>query len=223
MKKGPAVTVFSNLAISLDGKIADRISPREPLGTPLDRATMQVIRRRADAVVFGAGTLRAWPAGVRMKPMKGKRPKQLVNVVVTASGDLDPSWPFWQHDDLIRFVFTTNAGFERALKNAGDRAFVVAAGEDRVDSKAILERLKASNLTQILVEGGGELMASFLEDKCLHELYVTLTPWLLGGRENPTLVGGLGLDPWVKLRLLKMKRVKDEIYFHWKVPGALRV
>jgi riboflavin biosynthesis pyrimidine reductase len=75
-------------------------------------------------------------------------------------------------------------------------------------------------MKNVLVEGGGELMAAFLEAKLLNEIYVTLTPWVLGGKNNPTLVGGPGLSEWSALKLLKQKKLKDEIYLHYKVLGA---
>jgi riboflavin biosynthesis pyrimidine reductase len=52
--------VFSNLATSLDGKIATVSRVHFPLGSPADRRQMLVLRKRADAVIVGASTLRAY-------------------------------------------------------------------------------------------------------------------------------------------------------------------
>lgn len=218
--------VFSNLAVSLDGKIADRHAPRKSLGTPLDRRTMDVVRKQADVIVMGAGTVRAFPkvAFARSGTKKGYR--KPANAIITASGDLDPAWPFWSDPEVVRFVFCSDEGYARALKSAGDRAFVVrasSADKTRVDLKLVLERLKASQLENVLVEGGGELVAEFLHAKLLQEMFITITPWILGGRENPTLAGGGGLAPWSGLKILKMKRVRDEVYLHARVKGARRV
>lgn len=215
--KTPPVRVFSNLAVSIDGKIADTATPNKPLGTPLDRATMQVVRRQADVVVVGGETLR-----VHRKPLRVKG-RRLANAVVTASGRLDPEMPWWDASDVVRFVFTTQAGLETALLSARDRAIVVVAGETSVDPIKVVERLKASGLTQMLVEGGGGLMASFLAARCLHEMFVTVTPWALGG-PGPTMVtGDAPLAPWASLEILSHKRVKNEIYLRYGVKGARRV
>jgi 5-amino-6-(5-phosphoribosylamino)uracil reductase len=218
------VRVFSNLAVSLDGKIADRQQPRHALGTPLDRKTMGVIRAQSDVIVIGANTLRASPHTMRVPKGLAKRSgRQPANAVVSASGNLDPDWKFWQDPEVVRFVFTTERGWKQACEAAQERAFVVKAGQDQVEIPRLLERLKKSGLERVLVEGGGELVSRFLEARCLHEMYVTLTPWLLGGRENPSLVGGAGLSPWAGLKVLKSKRVGQEFYFHYKVKGARRV
>ena len=220
--------IFTNLAISLDGKIADRATPKKPLGTPLDRKKMDVIRNQADVVVMGASTLAAYPHPIRIKKFLKGRKKQLVNAVVTASGNLDPSLEFWNAPDVVRFVFTSLKGFEPSMRAARDRAFVVIASdgktEDEVNLSHVIARLKKSGLTQILVEGGGELVASFLKEKLVHDMYVTLTPWVLGGRSNPSLVGGSETLPeWSKLKILSSKKVKDEIYLHLQVKGSRRV
>jgi len=215
--------VFSNLAISLDGKIADARRPQGALGTPRDRRTMDVIRKQADVIVVGAHTVRAYPKVYFARTGVSKKYRKPANAVITASGDLDPSWPFWDASDVVRFVFTTEKGYAKALAATRDRAFVVKAGQDKVELRQVLTRLKASSLSNVLVEGGGELMAEFCRERLLQELFVTLTPWVLGGRQNPTLVGGEGLEKWMPLKLLASRKVKDEIYLHYRVKGAKRV
>ena len=209
--------VFSNLAISLDGRIADVAEPTRPFGTPYDRQMMQVIRQQADVVLVGANTLRVHPQCYKIKKLK-KNQRQLANGVITASGDIDPSLEFFNDPTVVRFVFTSEQGLKKAEAAANERAFVVACGQKSVDPHLVLKRLKESGLTQVLVEGGGELMASFLKAQALSELYVTHTPFVLGGRSSPSLVGGeAALSPWTKLKILKLRRVKNELYAHYKV------
>lgn len=220
--------VFSNLAISLDGKICDLRTPGKLLGTDYDRKMMQTLRARCDVVVFGAQTLRVHPLPMALrKPKRGQR--QPANAVLTVSGDLPREGAFWEAKNVLRFVFTTKAGLAQAMACARDRAFVIVAsktgrdGREVVCPEKVLKRLGESNLNNVLVEGGGEVMAAFLEDHLLHELNVTLTPWLLGGRNNPTLVGGQGLEKWVALKPKVIKRVKDELYMRYDVKGARHV
>ena len=214
--------VFSNLAISLDGKIADARQPAKALGTPLDRKTMQVIRQKADIILFGAGTLRAHPVVANVKAKLSKKQSQPVNAVVTASGNLDPKWTFWGDDKVVRLVFTTDKGLSRALKGCGDRALVFSMGKEKVSFPKVFAKLKEMKFENVLVEGGGQIMSEVLGANLLQELYVTLTPWILGNESNPSLVAGEA-TLWKKLELLKQKRVKDEVYFHYRVKGAKRV
>ncbi len=214
--------VFSNLAISLDGKIADANLPSKALGTPFDRQMMQKIRQDADLILVGAGTLRAHPRAMKIKKKLSSKKAQPTNAVVTASGILDSRWPFWSDDSVIRIIFTTSEGMSRALESCQDRALVFDVGEEKINFKKVFQKLKELNYKSVLVEGGGELMAGIIAEDLLHELYVTLTPRIVGGRSNPSLVGGAAAL-WKNLELLKLKRVKDEMYFHYKMKGSKRV
>ncbi len=212
--------IFSNLAISLDGKIADLACPDQSLGTPLDRKRMDQIRSFSDIVLLGAKTLRVHSDPLHFQ----KKPKRYPAIgFVTSSGLLPHDAYIWSRPEIMKFVFTSTLGLRTALQSTKDGAFVIDCGASVVSMERVLNRLKESQFKNILVEGGGELMHAFLKENFLQELYVTLTPWLIGGRQNPTLVGGIdSLKPWAKLKLLQSKKIKDELYLHYKVKGALR-
>lgn len=212
--------VFSNLAISLDGKIVDLNKESIALGTAKDRMQMQVLRKKADAILIGAKTLRVNPDPMWVVGAK----KQPINIVMSASGKLPTSAKFWKRKNVVRLIFTTQNGLANALKGSKDRALVYACGKDNVNFTKMLKHLKSCGINKLLVEGGGEIMHSFLANKSLHELNVTLTPWCLGGRANPTLVGGdKALRPWSSLKLLASKRVGQELYLRYKVIGAKQI
>jgi 5-amino-6-(5-phosphoribosylamino)uracil reductase len=215
---------FSNLAVSVDGRIADHIQASKPLGTPLDRQTMQIIRSMADVILVGSNTLKAHPVAMKIKGKKiPVRSKQPANAIVSARADFDPKWEFWKDPEVLRLVFTTQESLAKAVELCNDRALVFAVGSNgKVDMKRVFEKLKSLHFKNVLVEGGGSLMASVLKEKLLQELYVTLTPWILGGISNPSLVMG-DQTLWQKLELLKSKKVKNEIYLHYRVKGAQRV
>ena len=71
----------------------------------------------------------------------------------------------------------------------------------------------------MLVEGGGELNWLLLREDLIDELFVTLAPSLLGGRDAPTPIDGEGL-PMAhqhRLKLLEADRVGDELFTRWEV------
>src|SRR4051812_39699086 len=94
--------VFSNLAISIDGKIATASREHFPLGTPADREQMQVLRRECDAVLMGATTLRAF-----QKPLLAEgASKQPLNVVLSSKLDgISPAWQFFTSPKIRRLLF----------------------------------------------------------------------------------------------------------------------
>jgi 2,5-diamino-6-(ribosylamino)-4(3H)-pyrimidinone 5'-phosphate reductase len=219
--------VYINMAMTADGKItsASREYPR--LTSDLDRQTMDRLRAEADAIVVGAGTLRAdnpalhvRDAGMRAHRESLGKPAGLVRVAVTASGALDGAERFFADEPGgSRVVATTEGADPRRLAALEERAEVWRLGSDRVDLPAMLQRLAGRGVRRVLVEGGGELNWCFVQQDLVDELYVTVAPVLLGGREAPTLLEGQGLPMELqkRLRLLDLRREGDEIYCRYAV------
>jgi riboflavin biosynthesis pyrimidine reductase len=102
-----ALHVSSNLATSLDGKIATASREFFALGTPADRKLMQVLRRKSDVVVFGATTLRTFrrPCIVYGTTAKGLKHQPANAVVSNSLEGISPDWPFFLHDGFKRLLF----------------------------------------------------------------------------------------------------------------------
>jgi diaminohydroxyphosphoribosylaminopyrimidine deaminase/5-amino-6-(5-phosphoribosylamino)uracil reductase len=81
-------------------------------------------------------------------------------------------------------------------------------------------RLFAMDVMAMLVEGGGELHASFVEAKLVDRLAVFIAPRLIGGAVAPTAVGGRGLALPEALRLdsPSMRSIGDD----WLIEGDVR-
>jgi 2,5-diamino-6-(ribosylamino)-4(3H)-pyrimidinone 5'-phosphate reductase len=219
--------VYINMAMTADGKItsAKREYPR--LTSDLDRLTMDRLRAEADALVVGAGTLRADdpPLRVRDPAMRAYReslgkPAGLIRVAVSASGAIEPTSRFFEDEPGSERIVATVANVDAERLAALDgRAEVWSLGVDRVDVAQLLQRLEQRGVKRVLVEGGGELNWCFISDDLVDELYLTLAPTLLGGREAPTLLEGEGLSMKLqkRLRLLDLRREGDEIYCRYEV------
>lgn len=214
--------VFSNLATSLDGKIAT--SSREPfyLGTPADRRQMQVLRKKCDILLMGAGTLRAYQkfCGVR----GASAAKQPANAIVSASLEgVSPDWEFFRDPELKRILFVTSpqrlsAAHRRVFEKSSQIIDLEPATTRRPTSVQIMKALKARGYKSLLVEGGGEMMWHFASQNLIDEYNVTLTPKIVGGSESPTLVEGQGFLPHqiLELKLHRCRRLGDELYLVYK-------
>lgn len=219
--------VYVNMAVTADGKITSAAREYPAFTTPHDRKTMDRLRAEADAVLVGAGTLRADdpPLGVRDDEMRRYRaslgkPPGLVNVLVTASAAVDPASRFFTAPEAsARIVATVEDASPDRLARLRTRAEVWTIGRGEVDLPALCRRLRARGVERLLVEGGGELNWGFVRDDLVDELYVTVAPALLGGRSAPTFLEGEGLSMSARrrLRLVAVERVGDEIYARWSV------
>jgi len=219
--------VYINMAMTADGKITSFRREYPRFTSAVDKKTMDKLRAEADAVLVGAGTLRADdpPLQVRDPEMKAYRrklgkPASLTTIVVTARVDLDPEARFFRGpEEAKRIVATVEDAPADKLEALAGKAEVLKAGRGRVDLPRLLALLAERGVERLLVEGGGDLNWGFVRDGLVDELYVTIAPCLFGGRLAPTLLEGDGLtmDQRKHLRLLHMERVGDEIYCRYAV------
>lgn len=220
--------VFLNMAMTADGKITSAAREYPQFTSAVDRKTMDRLRAEADAVLVGAGTLRADdpPLSVRDEEMKAYRlslgrPAELTTIVVTARAELDPNARFFREGGASgrRIVATIEDGPEDKLAAFAGRAEVIRAGRGQVDLRRLLGILKERGIERLLVEGGGELNWGFVRDDLVDEVNVTIAPCLLGGRLAPTLLEGDGLtmSGRRRLALIGVERVEDELYCRYRV------
>lgn len=213
--------VFSNLAITVDGKIAPADRSFFPLGTTEDLRLLEELRGEADAVLFGASTLRTFK-----KPciaiFTEKKPKpgfvQPANVVVSSQLEgMDPSWPFFKDRKLKRVLIVSAKCPEERLKPFRKTCTIIRENPEFSKTPALgwIRALQTElKIKRLLVEGGGGIMWNFVQDNLIDHYYVTLTPRILGGVEAPTLVDGKGhsAKSILDLTLLQCRRVGDELY-----------
>jgi 2,5-diamino-6-(ribosylamino)-4(3H)-pyrimidinone 5'-phosphate reductase len=218
--------VYMNMAMTADGKITSATREYPTFTSADDKKTMDRLRAEADAVLIGAGTMRADdpPLGVRDDDMRAYRrslgkPEGLINVLVTASLEVDPAATFFREAAASRIVATVEDAPAERVRALEEVAEVWKVGRGQVDLAALLDGLRQRGVERLLVEGGGELNWGFVRDGLLDELNVTVAPALLGGRDAPTLLEGDGLimEARTRLRLVEVNRIGDEIFCRYAV------
>ena len=198
--------VISNFVSTVDG-VVSLDAPGKAVGDVIsgssehDSIVMGLLRATADAVIVGAGTLRAslqhiWtPAYIyppyadayrEIRDRMGKKPTPL-NVIVTARGNIDLSLPLFQSGKVSVLILTTEKGEQRIRKMDVPNSVQIVAGNDAgsLTAREILSAIVSINPSCdiILIEGGPHLMGEFFAERCLDELFLTLSPQV-AGREN---------------------------------------
>jgi 2,5-diamino-6-(ribosylamino)-4(3H)-pyrimidinone 5'-phosphate reductase len=219
--------VYINMAATADGKITSAAREYPRFATPADRARMDRLRAEADALVVGAGTMRADDPKLHVRQEDARRYREslgkevaLLRVLVTASGRIHSDSRFFDDaDGGERIVATVEECPESVVAPLALRAEVWKLGRGRVELSEMLRRLGERGIERVLVEGGGELNWAFVRAGLVDELYVTIAPALLGGREAPTLLEGDGfsMDDRVRLRLVEVDREGDELFCRYAV------
>lgn len=219
--------VYINMAMSADGKITSATREYPRFTSDYDRRSMDRLRAEADALVVGAGTVRADdpPLHVRDAEMLayrrtiGRSTGLLKVVVSTSLRGLADSDFLADRDGGGCIIATSDDAPMAAIEELGARVEVWRLGARRVDLGELLRRLRARGVARLLVEGGGELNGLFLEQDLVDEVYVTIAPTLLGGRDAPTPFEGDGLTMATqrRLRLLNWHAEADELYCRYVV------
>jgi riboflavin-specific deaminase-like protein len=206
--------IFSNLATSLDGKIATAEKGFFPLGTPEDRRRMQVLRQNCDAILMGASTLRTF-----QKPciVRGQK-KQPINLILSRNLEgISPEWDFFTSKKIERILFINESTPIQRIKKFSTHSEIILLKPDTTrhpTALQMIQQLKARKIGRLLVEGGGGVMWDFVRHNLIEEYHITLTPKILGGTEAPTLVDGPGFLPKdvLSLKLKSCEIIQDEIY-----------
>lgn len=158
------------------------------LGNAADRRMLALLRRPADVLLVGAGTIRAegysgelLDEGARRWRTEHGLPARPVVAVVSGTLDLDPGAPFFTDAPRRPIVFTSASVPEERRRALAPVADVLQAGAERVEPAVLVSVLEAMRLRLIHSEGGPALFGSFLAAGLVDDLCLSLSPMLVGG------------------------------------------
>lgn len=179
------MSVTLKLATSLDGRIATGSGESRWITGPLAREQVHRLRAAHDAVLIGIETALADDPEltVRVPGYNGRHPAR---VVLDSRQRLTPDCRLARTARAIPTYVIATAAPNPALVEAGVRVLTVPAlGEDRPDLKTVVHALAAEGLSDLFVEGGGQVAGSFLRCGLVDCLEWFRAPILIGGEGRP--------------------------------------
>jgi riboflavin-specific deaminase-like protein len=178
-----------NMVASVDGRVTDRDGVSGGLGSAGDLAAFRAQRALADAILVGAGTVRAENYGphrihrsVAQRRRADGRERPASIVVVSMSLDLDPGSPLFAEAAVPTIVITSASSSPERRERLSAVGEVIVAGDGRVDLTCGLAQLRSRGLAHLLCEGGPILNTALLQAGLVDELCLTLAPRLMDGR-----------------------------------------
>ncbi|MDO5861424.1 MAG: dihydrofolate reductase family protein [Thermoplasmata archaeon] len=192
--------VHVNCAMSADGKIAGADRTQVSISSDEDKARAKGLRRKYDAILVGVGTVIADDPHLTLKDLDYD--SNPVRIVLDPHGRTPDEARIL--DERAPTVMVTLESCDREW----DCEETIRAGTDTIDLEAVLEELAEEiGIENILVEGGGETIASFFRAGLVDRYSVYVGGLVIGGRTAPTPCDG---DGWVAEGGIKMTLVSTE-------------
>ncbi len=206
--------VTAKWAMSLDGKIATRTGDSRWVSSEPARELVHDLRGKADAILVGIGTALTDDPLLTARP---PGPRTASRIVADSRARLPLTSQLVQTAaEAPVVVATTSAAPEerrRALAEAGVEVLVLPARDGHVSLPDLMAELGKRRMTNVLIEGGGELFASAIRDGVVDKLLVFVAPKLIGGRDAPTPLEGEGVATVadaIEVREWSVRRVGDD-------------
>ncbi len=210
--------VVLNMVTSLDGKAAAGGQTRT-LSSDADRLVFHGLRTQVDAILVGAGTVRIERYGRAIKSeelrarreAEGLEPDPLV-VIVSGRLDLPPDLPILGEPEA-RVVIATGA--EHELEGVAAQVTYLRTGDDLA---LMLAQLREQHgVRSVLCEGGPTLNSFLLAAGVVDELFLTLSPQIVGGAAGLTIVGGRELLEPTRAELVWLYEGGGDLFLRWRL------
>jgi len=193
--------VTAKYAMTLDGRIATHTGDARWITGEAARRTAHQLRDTHDAILVGAGTVRADdPQLTTRLPMEAAGaggPHHPLRVVVTRDALLPAEATVLSSTlpgtTLIACAEISPAQETALLTRGVEVAVLPTDAGDAVDLHALLTLLTARGIATVLVEGGGTMLGSLFDAGLIDRVVAYVAPVIVGGREAPGPVGGRGV------------------------------
>ncbi|WP_043931640.1 bifunctional diaminohydroxyphosphoribosylaminopyrimidine deaminase/5-amino-6-(5-phosphoribosylamino)uracil reductase RibD [Bacillus sp. EB01] len=191
VEKKPFVTLKAG--ITLDGKIASHSSDSKWITSEEARHDVHHLRSENMAILVGANTVIKDDPELTARIPNGRNP---IRVILDSALKL-PLESKVVNDGLAPTWIFTSRDFDKekaeTLAKKGIEIFQTS-GEKRVDILDVVTILGEKLVSSVLIEGGGTVNGSFLEQKLIDKAVLYVAPKLIGGKNAPTFLEGTGID-----------------------------
>ena len=186
--------VHLKLASSIDGKIATRTGDSRWITGEESRARVHQLRHNYDAILVGSGTVASDdPLLTDRSSLPRRRP--LLRVVLDNRLRLSADSRLARTTSEAPVLVFASADAEQAkVTSLAQNGVQVLTGPVERDLDGILAELGGRWIQSVLVEGGASVAATFVESGLVNKVTVFIAPMIIGGRDAPTAVGGLGVE-----------------------------
>jgi len=206
--------VIIKAAISLDGKIATSTNESKWITGERARLLGKKLRGKVDAILVGINTV--IKDNPELLPLRAK--ERYLRIILDTKLRIPLEANILKNQKHYPTLIFTGAGVDpkkiKVLKEKGVEVKILKSKEQKINTKKVLKELGKRKIASLLVEGGGEVIASFVKENLVDKIYLFLSPCIIGGRNAPTWVEGEGfssLQDALRVKIEKIRRVDEDI------------
>lgn len=201
--------IIGKWAMTLDGKIATASGDSQWISNEKSRHVVHAIRGRVDAILVGSNTARQDNPLLTARP---PGPRLATRIVVDSQANIALNSKLCQTATQIPTIVATAKNVDQAkvslLQDCGCEVWVSDAETHAGRLLELLAELTRRGMTNVLVEGGGQLMGTLLEVQQIDEIHLFLAGKLLGGANAITPVSGRGFDKIIESQNFETQSVQ---------------
>lgn len=191
VEKKPYITLKA--AITMDGKIAAHTSDSKWITSEEARVDVHHLRNQNVAILVGVNTVIKDNPSLTTRIPNGRNP---LRVILDSSLKIPLDSNVLNDGEAQTWIFTSsqyNQEKEKQILSKGAKVFVTN-GKTRVDIQEVMSVLGENLISSVLVEAGGTVNASFMEQNLIDKLILYMAPKLIGGSGAPTFIEGSGIE-----------------------------
>ncbi|MBE9535813.1 MAG: bifunctional diaminohydroxyphosphoribosylaminopyrimidine deaminase/5-amino-6-(5-phosphoribosylamino)uracil reductase RibD [Proteobacteria bacterium] len=211
----PLVTLKA--ALSLDGRLATRAGDSKWVTGEKARRHVHRMRDRSDAILVGLGTVKKDDPSLTTR-LPGRAGKDPVRVVLDERLEISPSAKIFEVSGRTKVIIATTDLADRKdidrFSELGAEVLIFKNKKGFVPFEPLLKSLGKMGITSLLIEGGGEINASALEEGIVDKVAIFYAPKIIGGREAVGFVGGEGimsLSDAIALESISIRRMGEDL------------
>ncbi len=206
--------VILKSGMSIDGKIATYSGESKWITSKESREDSQHLRNRIHSIMVGVNTVIEDNPELTCRINEGKK---LIRIIVDSNLRIPLESKVVTNSDKATIVATTlksDQEKKKILRSMDIKVIEVLDKDNRVNLKELIKRLGEEGIDSILIEGGGTLNFSALEERIVDKVRFYIAPKIIGGENSRNSIAGKGffkLDDAVRLKDISYRTIGEDL------------